>query len=56
LIFNDLGVISGFDLTSEAALTKLHYLHARRTPIERLADGIMRPLAGEITSRGRDGA
>jgi hypothetical protein len=41
--------MSGHDLTPEAALTKLTYLHGLRTPFERMAGEIARPLAGELT-------
>jgi L-asparaginase len=48
-ILRDIGVINGRDMTSEAALTKLHFLWARRTPWRSLAGMLERPLAGELT-------
>ena len=44
------GVANGFDLTPEAALTKLAYLRSREIPFERIAAAIARPLAGELTA------
>jgi L-asparaginase len=48
-LLRDAGVVSGHDLTAEAALAKLTYLNGLRTPFERLAGEIARPLAGELT-------
>jgi len=48
-LLRDAGVVSGHDLTAEAALTKLTYLNGLRTPFEQVAREIARPLAGELT-------
>jgi len=48
-LLREAGVMSGHDLTPEAALTKLTYLHGLQTPFEQMAREIARPLAGELT-------
>lgn len=53
-LLRDAGVMSGHDLTPEAALTKLTYLHGLWTPFERMAAEIARPLAGELTPDQND--
>jgi L-asparaginase len=43
------GVISGFDMTAEAALTKLYYLFSRGFGSERVKREMQRDLRGEMT-------
>jgi len=43
------GVISGFDLTAEAALAKLYYLFSRGYGVERVKREMQRDLRGEMT-------
>lgn len=43
------GVISGFDLTAEAALAKLYHLLEQRLPPEYVKEFMQRDLAGELT-------
>jgi L-asparaginase len=45
----DVGVVSGFDLTAEAALAKLYYLFAKGLAPERVEQLIQQPLVGELT-------
>ncbi|ROS01930.1 L-asparaginase [Sinobacterium caligoides] len=45
----DVGVVSGFDMTTEAALTKLYYLLSKYDDIETVKHQITVSLAGELT-------
>jgi L-asparaginase len=45
------GVISGFDMTAEAALTKLYYLFSRGFGSEKVKLEMQRNLRGEMTAR-----
>jgi L-asparaginase len=44
------GVVSGYDMTAEAALTKLYYLFGRGYSAERVKREMVRDLRGELTS------
>ena len=46
------GVISGFDMTAEAALAKLYYLLGRGYGVERVKREMQMDLRGEITGEG----
>ncbi len=46
----DVGVLSGLDMTPEAALAKLHYLLSREMDIKELRKQITLNLRGELTS------
>src|SRR5205823_9276919 len=45
------GVISGFDMTAEAALAKLYYLFSRGETAEKVKRAMQTDLRGELTAR-----
>jgi L-asparaginase len=47
------GVISGFDMTAEAALTKMFYLFSQNLPLNIIKENIQKNLKGELTPPDR---
>jgi L-asparaginase len=43
------GVISGFDMTAEAALAKLSYLFSQNLPVDEIKSLMQTDLRGELT-------
>ncbi|VDP82361.1 unnamed protein product [Echinostoma caproni] len=56
MILNNYGVIPGYDMTTEAALTKLAYVLGKRDlpDIASKRDYLLRSLRGEVTIEGED--
>jgi len=49
-ILSEIGVISGYDVTTEAAVTKLMYLFGQSMSIKEVKDHMLCSLTGEITT------
>jgi L-asparaginase len=45
----NVGVVSGFDMTLEATVAKLHYLLNQSLPIQQLREAMVKNLRGELT-------
>ncbi len=48
------GVISGFDMTVEATLTKLHYLLSQNLSVDEIRNLMQENLRGELTPMSKE--
>merc|ERR1711879_1046242 len=48
--FREAGVVEGFDMTTEAAVTKMAYLFSKKLPVEEIRRSMGQNLRGEITT------